>query len=1003
MKKILFFLFCLLILSLFLQNQFQNSITNPLSSDTDIRERLLMNKKLNKVDRNINFEDSLIDDSIVYSDLLVDLIVDSQENIKLLDYENHEKHNLSNKYNQSRVFFINDGTIKINNSDCDGVVIFDNSGKIIKDIGLKTKQYFLIKLTKGVKLFKAYDCKNEGSLIAKYLPTKLYKGNLEANEIGINIGSKEKELKRLIKLSNQKQGNIIRIAGSSIETTITANNKEYVANIKLSGRTEEHLTWFPSIDVKLVGGSSYHGMTAFKLYRLETKSGFNDIILMSLLKDLGFISPRVDIIKLNVDNNFEGYYYLMESPSNAFFVNNRRSDGNIVGLNNNKLMFNYPIGGILETNNYFNTKNKFHDYASEEVFLSGLNNRLDSQKVSSYVGFLSAFAAAHGLGVDDLRFYYNPISLKYEPIPRDLNPGMTLYIENLNQSVESNGQWVFGSAINTIYPGWEVNNNQEYSRSLSDYHFAISLYLSKKAGYKQTKEYLKYYLNNPIYFEKIKNRSLNLAKFIPELYKYKDETLLYLDKIKTYNSFFSNALLNIEKVIGKFELDNNDLLINRILPTNLSESFDESELRNILSLESAIKDQNENNATVVKELSSAQIFNPSESCLLNYLTFKGYQPINDESYYVLMLLRNSSLKDRSNAPVLFNRDNNLFLTPIIQNDIILNGPDKDCSSEADLFDDRYRSNERVTILKYKIDVNSVGFYRFYGKNITFDFPSFFYFLDPKSNKIESKSLNLVPSIFTENNNGFSLDNGGVYELSSGINIVDSNLYLKGTSTNPIVFKGKGDSNWDGLRLDCNGGNLHLENVIFKNYGKFPYTSHNGNFFTGGVSIYNCNALINNVKFINADSEDALNIINSKLNATNLSIENSKSDGVDLDFSHGTINNMVAKNIGGDALDISFSNIEFYNSNLVNVIDKGISVGENSVIDINNVLIANSDMGIAVKDQSYANINDTLLKDNRLGIATYIKKPYFGKPIVNTSNIRFENNENNENWLGFRPE
>ena len=69
---------------------------------------------------------------------------------------------------------------------------------------------------------------------------------------------------------------------------------------------------------------------------------------MSILKDIGHITPRVDLVKVTVDGQVVGYYYMMEGESNSFFVNNKKVDGDIIGVDNDKLFVNYPIGGILD-------------------------------------------------------------------------------------------------------------------------------------------------------------------------------------------------------------------------------------------------------------------------------------------------------------------------------------------------------------------------------------------------------------------------------------------------------------------------------------------------------------------------------------------------------------------------------------------------------------------------------------------------------------------------------
>ena len=65
------------------------------------------------------------------------------------------------------------------------------------------------------------------------------------------------------------------------------------------------------------------------------------------------------------------------------------------------------------------------------------------------------------------------------------------------------------------------------------------------------------------------------------------------------------------------------------------------------------------------------------------------------------------------------------------------------------------------------------------------------------------------------------------------------------------------------------------------------------------------------------------------------IDNTLSDGLDLDFSKGSILHSERSNIGGDALDFSGSKVILRNTKANNVKDKAVSAGERSDVDINN--------------------------------------------------------------------
>ena len=126
--------------------------------------------------------------------------------------------------------------------------------------------------------------------------------------------------------------------------------------------------------------------------------------------------------------------------------------------------------------------------------------------------------------------------------------------------------------------------------------------------------------------------------------------------------------------------------------------------------------------------------------------------------------------------------------------------------------------------------------------------------------------------------------------------------------------------------------------------------------------------------MSAFSEDAINIIGSEINLNNVSIYNSKSDALDLDFSNGNIQKLKCNEIGNDCLDTSESNINVDFIDGTNVLDKVVSAGENSNLKIANVKIENSGVGLVSKDGSNLDIQKVILKEkvDLLG-ANFIKK------------------------------
>ncbi|MCB0853596.1 MAG: right-handed parallel beta-helix repeat-containing protein, partial [Bacteroidetes bacterium] len=164
----------------------------------------------------------------------------------------------------------------------------------------------------------------------------------------------------------------------------------------------------------------------------------------------------------------------------------------------------------------------------------------------------------------------------------------------------------------------------------------------------------------------------------------------------------------------------------------------------------------------------------------------------------------------------------------------------------------------------------------------------------------------------------------------------------------------------------------------------------GRNLTGAVTFYQSPVKLHAV-FIHANhSEDAINLIRSEFEMENCGISQAEFDGVDLDFCHGEIRNLKIIDSGNDGIDFSGSQIEVKGIHVSNSGDKGISIGEESVIKLENVRIENANIGIAVKDLSEAEIMKAELIDCDTALAAYEKKPEYGGGKLKLSEIKFQN-------------
>ena len=126
---------------------------------------------------------------------------------------------------------------------------------------------------------------------------------------------------------------------------------------------------------------------------------------------------------------------------------------------------------------------------------------------------------------------------------------------------------------------------------------------------------------------------------------------------------------------------------------------------------------------------------------------------------------------------------------------------------------------------------------------------------------------------------------------------------------------------------------------------------------------------------------------------NIKLENILSDGIDLDYSVGVIEDLNCTKCGNDGIDLSNTTLKLTQYTSSNTGDKSISVGENSILEAKGINIDNTKIGVAVKDGSIANLKNLNISSSKYPIAVYIKKQDFGFGNINIKNLILKNNLN----------
>ena len=134
---------------------------------------------------------------------------------------------------------------------------------------------------------------------------------------------------------------------------------------------------------------------------------------------------------------------------------------------------------------------------------------------------------------------------------------------------------------------------------------------------------------------------------------------------------------------------------------------------------------------------------------------------------------------------------------------------------------------------------------------------------------------------------------------------------------------------------------------------------------------------------NSDCEDSINMIRVNAKEIGVSITNSISDAIDVDFSNITFSQLNIRNSGNDCIDFSSSIFNILEINAIGCGDKALSVGERSLGVVKKIYFENSKIGFAVKDGSELNLLqlDSHNTNQQICGSLYNKKQEFGGGIL----------------------
>ncbi len=306
------------------------------------------------------------------------------------------------------------------------------------------------------------------------IPYNFIQGQFSSPE-KIYIDIKFKDYEKLLYKRDQVLGDIAIFYSDEdfVPATIRYKDKELKAKVRLKGDTSENLEgdkW--SMRINLKDSGSLFGMHSFSIQHPKIRNYLNELIYHESLKKEGVIGLRYDFVQVIVNGDNRGIYSIEEHFDTELIENNNKRDGIIIKVNeenwykdlaqyqeknlegrgfineelNNEFslgdeiisldqdyMVNYLYGadkGFFEGNiDAFNSNKVLLDPVLNEQFTIARNllesfrrgelktsEVFDSEILAKYFALASILGAEHGADWTNIRFYYNPITSKLEPI-----------------------------------------------------------------------------------------------------------------------------------------------------------------------------------------------------------------------------------------------------------------------------------------------------------------------------------------------------------------------------------------------------------------------------------------------------------------------------------------------------------------------------------------------------------------------------------------------------------
>lgn len=323
-----------------------------------------------------------------------------------------------------------------------------NFTRPIHVIGILFLMSLFISFSAGVWFHRTGDVGNSIDWARKFTSENIRR--ITASDTTLSVITMDMNFKNLTKIKLKRAeaidiGFLFASNADFVSAKLTLDGQTVPVRTRLKGDFIDHLQgdkWSFRIEVK--GDEHLLGMSRFSIQHPATREYVLEWGFFENLRREGILAPRYDFVELVFNGENRGYFALEEHFSKEMLESQGRREGVIIRFDEDNFWRQVDLNGKFTTFRFGPQSSVLDAFGDTRIansesltdqrnaaigLLRGyLENDLDAASVfdvellGKFFAVTELWAAEHGLAWHNLRFYFNPITARLEPIGFDAEP-----------------------------------------------------------------------------------------------------------------------------------------------------------------------------------------------------------------------------------------------------------------------------------------------------------------------------------------------------------------------------------------------------------------------------------------------------------------------------------------------------------------------------------------------------------------------------------------------------